>query len=130
LDELIEQAVTSCQQQFSRKNIQFVIEMDEHIHLYGQYELADILINNLLRNACQYAADGKIKLTLKNKCLLIENSITNNVMLLSNDETTEQSYGYGLGLFLAEKICQQCEWSLDITSAENLFSIKVNLSDR
>ncbi len=129
LDELIEQAVTSCQQQFSRKNIQFVIEMDEHIRLYGQYELADILMNNLLRNACQYTADGNIKLVLKNKALMIENRITDNAISEINDDTTKLNYGYGLGLFLAEKICQQCHWSLDISSTDHFFRVKVRLND-
>lgn len=129
LDELIEQAVTSCQQQFSRKNIQFVIEMDEHMRLYGQYELANILINNLLRNACQYTADGNIKLVLKNKALMVENRIAENAITAISDEATELSYGYGLGLFLAEKISQQCHWSLDITSTDQLFRVKVGLND-
>lgn len=128
LDELIEQAVTSCQQQFSRKNIQFVIEMDEHIRFYGQYELADILIHNLLRNACQYTADGKIKLVLKNKSLLVENSIADNAISAINDDTTELNYGYGLGLFLAEKICQQCHWSLELSSTDYFFRVKVRLN--
>ena len=129
LDELIEQAVTSCQQQFSRKNIQFVIEMDEHIRFYGQYELADILIHNLLRNACQYTADGKIKLVLKNKSLLVENSIADNAISAINDDTTELNYGYGLGLFLAEKICQQCHWSLELSSTDYFFRVKVRLNE-
>jgi signal transduction histidine kinase len=129
LDELIEQAVTSCQQQFSRKNIQFVIEMDEHMRLYGQYELADILINNLLRNACQYTADGNIKLVLKNKALMVENRIAENAISAISDEATEISYGYGLGLFLAEKICQQCCWPLGVSSTDHVFRVEVSLND-
>lgn len=129
LDELIEQAVISCQQQFSRKNIQFVIEMDEHIRLYGQYELADILMNNLLRNACQYTADGNIKLVLKNKSFVIENRIAENAIPAAGDETMQRSYGYGLGLFLAEKICQQCRWPLDVSSTDHVFRVKASLND-
>lgn len=46
---------------------------------------------------------------------MVENSIAGHAISAVCDETAELSYGYGLGLFLAEKICQLCRWSLDIT---------------
>lgn len=129
MDELIELAVKNCQQQFSRRKINFVININENTRFYGQYELADILINNLLRNACQYSSDRSIKIELKENCLIIENLIAEVDVQALEKSKSDADYGYGLGLFLADKICQQCQWSLNITSTASLFRVKVTFNE-
>jgi len=132
LDELIENSVSFCQQQFKKRNIFFDINMNGNTKLYGQLELAGILINNLLRNACQYSEDGNVSIDINNQCLLIENVIAEVNDTSSKDmnsEVSEVTYGYGLGLFLAEKICQQQQWQLKITSKAQLFSVQVTFYD-
>lgn len=129
INELLELAVSNCQQQFLRKNIEFVIRINENTRFYGQHELADILINNLLRNACQYTADQVVKLELKENCLIIENQIeevSDQPMLIGKNNA---DYGYGFGLFLADKICQQCHWLLNITTGNSLFKVEVTFSE-
>jgi len=64
-----------------------------------------------------------------NKLAWPPNLIADNAITAISDEATELNYGYGLGLFLAEKICQQCQWSLDISSTAQLFRVKVGLND-
>lgn len=131
LDELIEQAITHCQQQFKRKNIVIELIIHEPIKLLAQYEFTEILINNLLRNACQYTTDARVKATLFKHYFLIENSVENSHLSDQSDNTPperdeyDHGYGYGLGLFLAEKICQQMQWQLKITSPKQKFSVKV-----
>lgn len=136
-DELVESAVASAQQQFERKNINFMVNMTENIKLLGQFELTEILVSNLIRNACQYSSNARVKVDLHSHDLLIENMIDasnnneNNVASneVLNSSTKKPDYGYGLGLFLAEKICQQLQWQLQISSNENIFKVKVSFNE-
>ena len=132
LDELVEKSMQACQQQFSRRNLSFEVNIQGNTKIFSQLELADILIQNLLRNACQYSANDKVKLEINNHCLLIENSIGENndsEKTTTNQEMSDVNYGYGVGLFMAETICQQQDWQLKITSKASVFTVQVNFSD-
>jgi len=137
LDELVENSVAVCQQQFTRRSITFSVNFQGNTKLFGQLELADILINNLLRNACQYSVDDTVRLDINNHCLLVENAISvhedleNDLDVLDTiePEATDDNYGYGIGLFLAETICQQQGWQLKITSKASLFAVQVTFHD-
>lgn len=136
LDELVESTVSNCQQLFNNKNIRFSIHADdsadEHTAVFAHYELAEILINNLLSNACQYSADGEVRIDISNHQVVVENSTSNTNELSMNagekSPTSNINYGYGLGLFLANKICQQQAWQLNISETEQLFSVIVNFN--
>jgi signal transduction histidine kinase len=101
----------------------------EPIKLFTQYEFTEILVNNLLRNACQYTTDATVKVNLFKHHFLIENTVENSSVLGLSDniisDSDDYGYGYGLGLFLAEIICDQLQWQLEITSQKNTFSVKV-----
>jgi signal transduction histidine kinase len=60
LDELVENSMSFCQQQFLRKDISFALKITGNTKLFAQVELADILISNLLQNSCQYSGNGKV----------------------------------------------------------------------
>ncbi|MFT5760790.1 MAG: hypothetical protein ACI9LM_005577 [Alteromonadaceae bacterium] len=66
--------------------------------------------------------------------LLVENDTSqagDNELLTTSTEPSDMiyGYGYGLGLFLAEKICQQQQWQLKITSKPPLFKVQVTFYD-
>lgn len=132
LAELIEQAVITCKERFNRRNINFSVTMFEEVSLFSQYELAEILIDNLLSNACQYSGDGNVAVQLNQNTLQVQNTVEDKVSSVKINQNVELStigygydYGYGLGLFLVDKICKQQHWQLIITSTEQLFSVKV-----
>jgi len=142
LDELVENSVVVCQQQFPRIKIDFVVSMRRNTKLFGQLELAEILINNLLRNACQYSADNMVRLDINNYCLIVENAISDKEdsgLALESDlemldsrikpQASDDKYGYGIGIFLAEKICQQQGLQLTITSSALFFTVQVTFHD-
>lgn len=136
LDELVENSVSACQQHFFRRNIFFAINMQGNTKLYGQFELAEILINNLLRNACQYSVNGKVTVDLNKHCLIVENdilTIDNTEKVTQPADKADITYGYGVGLFLVEKICQQQKWQLTVTSTAVLFTVQItfhNVQDK
>jgi signal transduction histidine kinase len=128
LAELIEQAALLCQQKFIRRNIDFSVSMNDEASLFGQYELAEILINNLMSNACQYSADGKVKIELNHHSLVVQNTVTNaedTGALTINTSSSTLDYGYGLGLFIVDKICQQQQWQLTITTNAQFFTVTI-----
>jgi signal transduction histidine kinase len=132
LDELVENSVSFYQEQFSKKNISFTVNIQGKTKLFSQLELADILISNLLRNACQYSANGQVNIDINNQCLFVENYILEDFTTEEKTKIPEESditYGYGLGLLLAEKICQQQNWLLAITSKSQLFTVQVTFHD-
>lgn len=131
LDELVENSVLACKKHFSKRNICFAVNMQGNTSLFGQMELADILISNLLRNACQYSVLGKVNVEISDHTLLIENDI----LAVSTAENTLEleeagvTYGYGVGLFLVETICQQQQWQLNIRSNAQRFTVEVIFYD-
>ena len=132
LDEIVENSVSACEEHFSKRKICFAVRMQGNTSLFGQLELADILITNLLKNACQYSVLGKVKVDISDHTLLIENDILavgaaeNNTLELEEAGVT---YGYGVGLFLAETICQQQQWQLNISSNAQRFTVEVVFHD-
>lgn len=129
LDELVENSVLACQEHFAKRNISFAVNMQGNTRLFAHLALAEILISNLLRNACQYSINGKVNVEINNQCLFIENdtlAVNDSKNIAAKPDVT---YGYGLGLFLAEKICQQQEWQLKITSKAPLFTVQVTFHD-
>jgi len=125
LDDLIEQGIEHCQQQFKRRNICFNFISHENTKLFAQYELVEILINNLLRNACQYTADFTITIDLFKDHFIIENMVDKSAY----NDVSDNNFGYGLGLFLAEQICQHMQWEIEITSPEQRFTVKVTFNN-
>jgi signal transduction histidine kinase len=132
LDELVENSVLACKEHFSKRNICFAVNMQGNTSLFAQLELADILITNLLRNACQYSVLGKVSVDITDHTLLIENDIlavSSAENKTSDLEESGVSYGYGVGLFLAETICQQQQWQLNISSKAQRFTVEVIFHD-
>jgi len=132
LDELVENSVLACKEHFSKRKVSFAVNMQGNTRLFGQLELADILITNLLRNACQYSISGKVNVDISDRTLLIENDIAAVRAAEKKTSKLEESgvtYGYGLGLFLAETICQQQQWQLKITSNAQRFTVEVIFQD-
>ncbi len=84
-----------------------------------------------MRNGSQYSVDDIIKVELRHHCLQIENRVADAIgsaTATDGVDMSEVDYGYGLGLFLANKICQQQRWQLDVTSTAQLFTVKVNFN--
>lgn len=131
LDELVENSVVACKEHFAKRTICFAVNMQGNTSLFGQLELADILITNLLRNACQYSVLGKVNVDIRDHTLVIENDILAHSAENKTLELEESgiSYGYGVGLFLAETICQQQQWQLNISSNAQQFTVEVVFHD-
>jgi len=65
-----------------------------------------LILNNIIRNAFQYTAEGNINIHFENQVLVIENI---NIGKAEFDNESSD-YGYGLGLQLVDKIINKMHW--------------------
>lgn len=86
----------------------------------GQKELAAIVFNNLLDNACQYTENGRANISLCRGELLVRNRgyIPPGVDVFARGVrcTQKAGSGSGLGLSLALRACERLGWRLDMVS--------------
>ncbi|MGV7004548.1 sensor histidine kinase [Desulfovibrio sp. QI0442] len=86
----------------------------------GQKELAAIVFNNLLDNACQYTENGRASVSLCQGELLVRNRgyipIGVDIFARGVRCTQKAVSGSGLGLSLALRACERLGWRLDMVS--------------
>jgi signal transduction histidine kinase len=86
----------------------------------GQKELAGVVFNNLLDNACQYTENGRASVVLCAGELLVRNRghIPPGVDVFARGVRCTHSVGSGagLGLSLALRACERLGWQLDLIS--------------
>ena len=86
----------------------------------GQKELAGVVFNNLLDNACQYTENGRASVVLCAGELLVRNRghIPPGVDVFARWVRCTHSVGSGagLGLSLALRACERLGWQLDLIS--------------
>lgn len=86
----------------------------------GQKELAGIVFNNLLDNACQYTENGRASVMLCAGELQVRNSghIPPGVDIFARGVRCAPTAGSGagLGLSLALRACERLGWQLDLVS--------------
>lgn len=74
----------------------------------GPGEALEAVLGNLLLNAIQHGARGRIHLRVDEAAIDLRNPLP--------DEAPPQ--GFGLGLELASRLCRRCGWQLDIARGE------------
>ncbi len=120
---LLEQLINSCDADYS-SNINFTVNGIENEVIVADRVLLELTLANLLRNACQYSIDANVSVTVNHNAILISNAINDD---LPKDEI---NYGYGLGFYLVEAICQQQGWQLSVTRAEPYFNVALSFSSK
>ena len=106
--------------QKQRKPVVLQTNISSGIVARGQKELAAIVFNNLLDNACQYTENGRASAVLCAGQLLVRNSghIPADIDIFSRGVRCAHTggSGAGLGLSLALRACERLGWQLDLIS--------------
>jgi len=103
----------------SYKNIQFFIEVDKNIYVQTNKEAFIRVIDNILSNAVKYnKKDGKVILRYKNAILEIEDTGKGikNPKKVFQRFYKEQERGIGIGLHIVQKLCEELNISLALSS--------------
>ena len=127
-----------------KTSVEFTALLTEHLGLFDETRLTietqivaspvtiranvnmvALLLKQLLQNSKQYAAT-KVLIELSARQLKISNDVRTN----SNATLSENSqiHGYGIGLVMVDKACQQLDWPWQQSAENNLFSVTVNFS--
>jgi len=115
-----------------RQPVNLHVDITANVLARGQKELAGIVLNNLLDNACQYTENGRAKITLSQGELRVRNqgSIPAGVDVFARGVrcTQKTGNGAGLGLSLALRACERLGWRLDLlsgpTDGDAVFCVK------
>ncbi len=125
-----------------KTSVEFTALLTEHIRLFDETRLTidtqivaspvtilanvnmvALLLKQLLQNSKQYAAT-KVLIELSARQLKISNDVrAGSIETLSEDS---QTHGYGIGLVMVDKACQQLDWPWQQSAENNLFSVTVN----
>lgn len=75
-------------------------------------DLFDIVLSNLIRNACQHSPEGDVLIQITDRDLNITNSI-------SNRDHKNEVDSFGLGLHLVASICNKIGWRFTFEQVNN-----------
>lgn len=88
-------------------------------------QAVNIVISNLLRNACNYTPEGRVLVHVNHRKVSIDDSgegiapdALARIQQPFERNNTEQA-GYGLGLDIVRRLCERFGWRLDIQSELN-----------
>ena len=100
-------------------------ELRQPVTILANVNMVALLLKQLLQNSKQYAAT-KVLIELSARQLKISNDVrAGSIETLSEDS---QTHGYGIGLVMVDKACQQLDWQWQQSAENNLFSVTVNFS--
>lgn len=109
-----------------------VNENIENCFLYIDAGLAEILVNNLIKNAVKHnIQDGYISIHVSQSCLIVENSGTalyENPNDLFERFRIGSSGNLGLGLAIVKQICEVYNYTISYDVNETIHKIKISFS--
>jgi signal transduction histidine kinase len=99
--------------------IEFVAESDPQLKVPAA--LFQIALTNLVRNAIQYTASGKISVTVTRDRIIVSDTgsgiAKNNLNFITQPHVRgDSSQGFGLGLSIVQRLCVRFDWDLKINS--------------
>ncbi len=131
LDEQIRKTILILEPQWTKKNIEFEIDLEETNYL-GEENLLWHVWLNLIQNAIKFSYDnGLIKVLLTNQDSLIKIEITDNGKGISENDknriferfykgdTSRKQEGNGLGLVIVKKIVEQSNGKIYFESTQD-----------
>jgi signal transduction histidine kinase len=119
VSELIEVHLSQLEHLISNKAIEVVYIRDD-ILIKEARALVDVVISNLIRNAFENSAGGKIILHHSTKGVSISNPIYRQ-----KSTHIPPNQGFGLGLHLVNKVTQKQNWTLQINESDLQMDVQV-----
>ena len=132
IKKLLEQKLQQLEDLIQSREITVTTHL-ENVRLHMNYDLADILLNNLLNNAIKHnIKGGTIECILTNDHLLITNTGLVNSFddadIFDRFQKGAHSDGTGLGLAVVKQICVASHFSISYKYELNLHHIQLNFS--
>ncbi|KAF0202566.1 MAG: twp-component sensor histidine [Bacteroidetes bacterium] len=129
LTEITNNSLSLFQEAISIRNISVIKNLESCV-LFMDAGLAEILVNNLLKNAVKHnIQNGNIKINLMQQHLIIENSgmpFQGNPKTLFERFTIGTSGNLGLGLAIVKQICEVYKFDITYDVVDNLHKIQIS----
>lgn len=111
LQSAIDTIVSDSRYLLTNKKVDITINC-ENSNITCNFPSFKIVLGNIIRNAMQYTSNGIIEINLDKRMALIKNVDSNETPVNADNANNADNsdYGYGLGLILVEKICNQGDW--------------------
>jgi signal transduction histidine kinase len=129
---LLEQLILNLSPLLEGKNIELELQVAPDLQLQLNPVLLQMVLTNLLQNAFLHSAAGTIYISANSEQLLIRNP------LQDDDHPTEltalfakgrQSSGYGLGLGIVQRLCQQTGLELQLERENGALQARLSWPD-
>ena len=120
------------QQDISQKNIHITLIKKTDINLNTPPYVMQIVLENLLNNALKYTQSGSIKVIIQSQQLQIHDTgegihpddlphiFSPFYRGLNDSESIQKTTGFGLGLSIVKRLCDQQGWQILISSEPGL----------
>lgn len=121
LSDMLSALVVENREHFPRQ-VEFELDVRSRVEQLLDMSLVDLTLDNLLRNASQYSSNGKVS------CLVDGNQITVSNQYNKEQQHQSETYGYGFGLYLVAKICEQEKWAFEVNAGDEHFSVTLSFN--
>jgi len=102
------------------KVVQLNIEVTPNLEFTCEKKLLKMVLENLVRNAFQYTHNGDIHIKATQEGV----EVINTRLPEDNQyQAPQEDYGYGVGLYLVEKICEQKGWIMTVAQDDERFQV-------
>ncbi|MCW8109016.1 HAMP domain-containing histidine kinase [Alteromonas ponticola] len=129
---IIEQTILNHHHLLADKPVKVNVEDSCHVSVWAQPGMLDVLLANILSNAFQYTLSGQVTIRFHQNMLVIEDTGPGIDTEIASEITCpavrgKHSLGYGFGLAIVERLCQQQAWELKVKSEQGTeIQIKIN----
>lgn len=129
LSDVVNNALSLFQEAITIRNISVESKL-ENCTLFMDAGLADIMVDNLLKNAVKHnLQDGHIRINLTQNSLMVENSgvpFSGNTKTLFERFIIGTSGNLGIGLAIVKQICDIYNYKISYDVNENLHKIEIS----
>lgn len=117
LAALLEQLILQLAPQFQHKTLELDLQADSQVRLQANPVILQMILTNLLQNAFSHSSEGCIKICIEPGMLSITNPFepaTTPEDITALFAKGRYSQGYGLGLGIVQRLCQQAGLQLSL----------------
>ncbi|MGC1548519.1 MAG: HAMP domain-containing sensor histidine kinase, partial [Rhodanobacter sp.] len=122
LRDLVERAWHDIYLRTGNHDVHVSMDIPPDLAIHTIPTMLQIMVHNLLRNALDHGAPGTIRVSADATHLHVSNAIH------SDDATEEDPQGFGVGLYLVERIANRMAWKVSVTHTDDLFHVQVTFA--
>lgn len=129
LADMVADAISVNRYLLQKKSVKVISSIENKLVLVTEKKLMQMVVENLIRNAFQYATSGIIGISVVNREIVISNACVVDDSAEDVQVSNYSDFGYGVGLYLVDKICKQQAWLMRVNHENDCFSVFVRLND-